>query len=392
MSWMRVHIGNLGRVVTGKTPPTKQRQYYEGEYPFITPSDLEYDSYRVRTTETTLSEEARTKFQNQFLPENAVVFTCIASVGKIGITTTNSLTNQQINSIIVNDEHDGKFVYYLLRHEARRIRSMCSGVATPIINKRDFEKIEVEVPCDSLVEKRIASILSTYDDLIENNRRRIQLLEQAARLFYKEWFVNLRFPGHEHVTITGGVPEGWSTGIIEDIAIRIKENYTIKDEDLRLVDLARIRSKTLSLSEAGYSSDLETSRIIFEEDDILFSSIRPYLHKVVLAPFKGITNTSVFVIRADEDDFQAYATALLSDDFAIAYANQHSTGTKMPVVKWTSIASMPIVIPPRALLSHYQVLAGSMLWQIKSFYFINQKLTRARDLLLPRLMNREVTV
>lgn len=106
MSWKTIKIKDFGKVVTGKTPPTKQRQYLNGEYPFITPSDLKHDSFHVTSTNTTLSTEAKSKFPNQFLPESTVMFTCIASVGKIGVTTTDSLTNQQINSIVVDDEHD----------------------------------------------------------------------------------------------------------------------------------------------------------------------------------------------------------------------------------------------------------------------------------------------
>ena len=157
MSWKKVRISELGRVVTGKTPPTKQQQYYDGDFPFITPSDLDYDTYRIQTTTTSLSDEARSKFHNQFIDENTVAFTCIASVGKIGIATVTSLTNQQINSIIVNKEHDYRFVYYLLRNEARRIQGMCSGVATPIINKSDFEKVELRVPGSLTVEQNASS-------------------------------------------------------------------------------------------------------------------------------------------------------------------------------------------------------------------------------------------
>lgn len=387
MSWVTVQIGDLGRIVTGKTPPTKQRQYYDGEYPFITPSDLDYDTFRVVDTATTLSDDAKSKFANQFLPKNTVAFTCIASVGKIGVTTTDSLTNQQINSIVVSDEHDWRFVYYLLRQESSRIHGMCSGVAVPIINKGDFENVKVKVPNDIATERRIASILSAYDDLIENNRRRIKLLEQAARLLYKEWFVHLRFPGHAHVAITNGVPEGWGNGTVGDFCERKKTGYSINDKHLPLIDLSRIRSRTLSVTETGVSSDLETARIIFEEDDILFSSIRPYLHKVVLAPFKGITNSSVFVVRPAKVHYRAYATVLLSGDYAIAYANQHTTGTKMPIVKWDSVSSMPALIPPRAILEHFSMFVDPILMKIKSFHFLNRRLAKARDLLLPRLMS-----
>ena len=288
---------------------------------------------------------------------------------------------------------NNRFLYYYLLHKGRtgHFAPLFTGTTIKHLPREKLAKVEVELP-PLPTQTHIASILSAYDDLIENNRRRIQLLEQSARLLYKEWFVHLRFPGHEHTTITDGVPEGWEKSTVGDISTRIKMRYTINDKDLPLVDLSRIRKKTLSVCETGSSVDLETARTIFEPDDILFSSIRPYLHKVVLAPFRGITNTSVFVIRANELYLQAYLAILLSSDYSIAYANQHTTGTKMPVVKWGAIASQPILIPQREILDNYQVIAGTILQNIKSFYFINRQLKEARDLLLPRLMNGKVPV
>ena len=285
------------------------------------------------------------------------------------------------------------YLYHFLRTPSfhGQVNSLRSGVAQPQLPIRDMKRIKMPLPPLSR-QIYIASILSAYDDLIENNRRRIQLLEQSARLLYKEWFVHLRFPGHEHTTITDGVPEGWEKGTVGDISTRIKVKYTINDENLPLVDLSRIRGKTSSVVEIGSSKDLETSRIIFEIDDILFSSIRPYLHKVVFAPFKGITNTSVFVARANVPWLRSYLTILLSSNYAIAYANQHTTGTKMPVVKWISVASMPVLIPPKSVLAHYEVVVGVMLQKIKQLYFVDQQLAKARDLLMPRLMNGEIVI
>ena len=110
MKLSKTRIGDLGRVVTGKTPPTKQREFFDGEYPFITPSDLEYDSYYVSRTETSVTDAAKAKFPNQIIPAGAITYTCIASVGKIGIAERESLTNQQINSLIPNEHHDGTFL------------------------------------------------------------------------------------------------------------------------------------------------------------------------------------------------------------------------------------------------------------------------------------------
>ena len=279
-----------------------------------------------------------------------------------------------------------KYIYFSLRPILDYFKSASIGAATQYLTKPVLVNLKITLPeIDS--QQKIVDIAFSYDDLINTNRRRIQLLEESARLLFREWFVYFRFPGHEKVKIVDGVPDGWEKVTLDKIANQIRKSYSINDEDLRLVDLARMNSKTLAITEVGSSSDLETARIIFEKDDVLFSSIRPYLHKVILAPFKGITNTSVFVIRAKKTNYRAYLTLLLFSDYSIQFANQHSTGTKMPVVKWRSVSMIPALIPSKAVLDEFQNIACPMLEQIQMSYFQNQKLAQARDLLLPRLMS-----
>ena len=293
----------------------------------------------------------------------------------------------------IKESFDPRYIYYAITDKrfTGYLTNNTKGTSYPAVDSDIV--LRGDIPdFDFNRQKYIGEILSGYDDLIDTNRRRIQLLEKAARLLFREWFVYFRFPGHEKVKIVDGVPEGWKKTTLGNIANRIKKNYSINDEDLSLVDLARINSRTLAVTDVGVASDLETARIIFEIDDILFSSIRLYLHKVVLAPFRGITNTSVFVIRAKNPIYRAYITLLLFSDYAIQFANQHSTGTKMPVVKWGSVSKLPALIPHQTIMEDFQNMVWPMLEQIQLAYFQNQKLTKARDLLLPRLMSGEIEV
>jgi len=212
------HLSQLGRVVTGKTPLTSRQEFFGGEYLFVTPSDLEYNHYYCRKTERTVTDEAKSALPNQFVPADAVMFTCIgATIGKCGMAPAECLTNQQINSVVANEHTDSKFLYYLLSHNVDVVKGLGGGSATPIVSKSKFEEVEFLVP-SFRDQQAISAILSAYDDLIENNRRRMALLEEAARQLYREWFVRLRFPGHEHTRITNGVPEGWERRRIGDVA------------------------------------------------------------------------------------------------------------------------------------------------------------------------------
>ncbi len=180
-------LRDFGRVVTGKTPPTKNQEYYGDRYPFITPTDIS-DSSIYATPERYLSEEGAQKVASSKLPKNSVCYTCIASVGKIAITEEESFTNQQINSIIVDPQKaDYRYVFYLLKNITPEIKGMVGGAASPIINKSAFERIDVDV-LNLEAQKSVADVLFAYDQFIENNMKRIKILEEIAQAIYREWF------------------------------------------------------------------------------------------------------------------------------------------------------------------------------------------------------------
>lgn len=159
-----------------------------------------------------MTDLARDRLQNQFIPAGSVMVTCIGNtIGKMAIAAHDCLTNQQINSIVVSPDHDPTFVYYLMCHNVGQIRSvgLGGGAAQPIINKSTFSALKVRVPRKE-TQVEVVNILSAYDDLIANNEQRIALLERSAQLLFEEWFVRLRYPSHEHDTIINGVPEGWN--------------------------------------------------------------------------------------------------------------------------------------------------------------------------------------
>ena len=162
-----------------------------------------------------LTDSKAAEFPNCIAVVDDIVFTAAGSIGQVGLIPADSryeryvISNKQLRVRLDQEKADPLFVYYWLssKRMTRYLESMNNGGAVPLLNLGIIRKVPVPHPTLK-IQQRIASILSAYDDLIENNRRRIQLLEQAARLLYKEWFVHLRFPGHEHVKIKDGVPEG----------------------------------------------------------------------------------------------------------------------------------------------------------------------------------------
>lgn len=156
--WRTSTIANLGKVVTGSTPSSRNPGWFGDATPFVTPSDMAEGDRRPRP-ERWLSDEGRAGLKTRLVPGDSVAFVCIgATIGKVCLLPFESVTNQQVNTVIPGDGTDSRFVYYLLRHAAPRIAQSASGAATPIINKSAFSKVLVNVP-DFSTQSRIGEVL-----------------------------------------------------------------------------------------------------------------------------------------------------------------------------------------------------------------------------------------
>ena len=394
-------ISQLGRVVTGKTPPTGRQEFFGGEHLFVTPSDLEYDHYYCRKTERTVTEEAKSALPNQFVPADAVMFTCIgATIGKCGIAPAECLTNQQINSVVANEHTDSKFLYYLLCHNVDVVKGLGGGAATPIVNKSKFEEIEFLVP-SFRDQQAISAILSAYDDLIENNRRRMALLEEAARQLYREWFVRLRFPGYEHTRVTNGVPEGWERQTLAKLCESIDYGYTASAEldevgpkFLRITDIVpdvidwtsvpfcpieedrlakfRLVEGDIVIARTGATVGY-AKRLHKRHPDAVFAS---YLVRLRLKP--EIDNLMVGIF-AESADYKSYVLSRVG-------------GAAQPNANARVLSAAEILVPLPSIQRVFHESVEPLMDQREVLQLQNQQLRAARDLLLPRLMSGQVVV
>ena len=397
-SWRNVTINDLGQVITGYTPAIKKTEYYGNEYPFITPTDMAMDS-RIVQTERFLSQKGYEYRKNRLLPPNSVCVTCIGTIGKICMTTVPSATNQQINSIVVDQlKHDPYFVYYLLRTKAEALQNVAGGVATPIVKKSTFASLEVCVP--SLpTQRKIAAILSTYDNLIENNTRRIKILEDMAQTLYREWFIHFRFPGHESVpmveSLLGPIPQEWEIGEFGDIVENVKEKMKPGKhlDPLPYVPIDCIPRRSISLTEHKPYSEAKSSLIAFKRNDILFGAMRSYFHKVILAPFDGITRQTCFVLRSKNPNNYPFDLFTAFQDSTVQYSSNRSTGSTIPYATWDhALAAMPIFRPPNLLIGRFSDVVIPMLNSIQIMLEKNANLRHTRGLLLPKLISGEIDV
>ena len=399
MTWTQKTISELGKVVTGKTPDTSNSEYFTGDFPFVSPSDIDYSNYYCQQTERFVSESARERHRNQFLPKDSVMFTCIGNtIGKCAVSSTESLTNQQINSVIANEQNDAKFIYYCLTNNVQSIRQLGGGAATPIINKTAFENISFRIPARD-IQRKIANILSIYDDLIENNRRRMALLEESGRLLYREWFVRLRFPGYEHTSIVDGVPQGWDIGTVSDFyetssggtpSRKVAEYFT--------GEIPWIKTQELS---NGFIT--ETGEYITDEA-LKNSSAKLFPNRTVLIALYGATVGELGITALPAATNQACCAVLQKDPrghyaHAFLYFREKkevlvglSAGAAQKNISQQIVRGVPMVMPTNLLMSMFTEIVIPVFEQLLNLQLTNQKLRTARDLLLPRLMSGELVV
>lgn len=401
-------ISQLGKVVTGKTPSTTNAALFGGEYPFVTPSDLNYNHYYCRSTERSVTESARSVLPHQFIPAKAIMFTCIgATIGKCAIAPVECLTNQQINSVVVYDHTDPIFLYYLLTHNIDQIKGLGTGAATPIVNKSKFEDVELCVP-DLPTQRRIAEILSAYDDLIENNQRRMKLLEESARMLYQEWFVRLRFPGHEHTRIIDGVPEGWSRKKLGEIANKIGSGATPRGGEAayQKEGISLIRSQNVyddAFEDDGLAKISDEQAKLLESvsvmpRDILLNITGASVARCCMAPERHLparVNQHVMIIRVDSKFCSPFFThvSINSDQNKRQLLSlARGAGATREALTKDDLASFEILVPPQSLLTDFHQRALASFELREKLADSVHVLRTARDILLPRLMNGEIEV
>ena len=262
-----------------------------------------------------------------------------------------------------------------------------------MVSKRNVEEYHFLCPPKS-VRDRIVSILSRYDALIENYQRQIKLLEEAAQRLYKEWFVDLRFPGHQSTPIINNLPQGWQIGVLDDLAYESGKKIDKKNRDNYncYLPIDCIPKHSLTYLEPASVSLAESSLVSFAEDDIIFGAMRPYFHKVCFAQSNGLTRTTCFVLNSRNRIYREYLLMLLFDDSTIKHATSISVGTTMPYTRWKEFKSMEVKIPSEDIAIKFGERISLIIKKLKISSTQIRNLSEARDRLLPKLMSAEIEV
>ena len=392
MKTLHLRVSEFADVYSGGTPSTGNPDYWDGDVAWVTPKDLStHAGVYIGQGDRCITEQGLSQSSACLLAADTVILSSRAPVGYVAIAQSPLATSQGCKNLRCKDgiAHP-LYVYYLLKNNTSILQSHATGSTYKELSTSRLKNITLPLPENIADQITIASILSSYDDLIENNRRRIRLLEQAARMLYEEWFVRLRFPGHEGLTVTNGVPDGWKTEPLSVLCNEVRESVDPKTlpPDSAYIGLEHMPRRSITLNEWTSSEGVESTKLAFRAGDVLFGKIRPYFHKVGFTLTDGVASSDAIVVRpADPDDYEYLLSLLSSDRFVSLASKTVREGSKMPRADWRFLSASDVLVPEPPVLNAFRQVIRPVLDQLRNLALNSRRLAAARDLLLPRLMN-----
>jgi len=399
--WDVFSVEKIGRIVTGKTPPTNTRDYYGNDYPFVKIPDMN-GSVCITKTGSMISEKGAKYLGKAKLPKNSVMVSCIATVGNVAITSRESFTNQQINSVIPNIKIiDPLYLYYFFKNNKEYIESLGGGGSVYTnISKSKFENMPVVVP-ELTEQKRIAKILGALDEKIELNRRMNDTLEKIANAIFKHWFVDFDFPNKQGKPYksTGGkmieselglIPNEWSVGKLGDeLKIVMGQSPSGSSYNENGDGLPFYQGRT----DFGYRFPQRRiycsapTRIAEPLDTLI--SVRAPVGDINMASEKCCIGRGVGAIRKEKfSSYVFYKLKSLQNEIK----QFDSEGTVFGSINKDSLSGIATVIPDDKTLDIFEKNVSIVDNEIFNLSKEIDNLSQIRDSLLPRLMSGKIRI
>ena len=398
MEWKEVTLSEIGTIVGGATPSTKNTSFYDGNIPWLTPKDLSVNSNKyILRGERNITEAGFKSCSCKMLPKGSVLFSSRAPIGYVAITANDMCTNQGFKSVIPNEETDSEFLYYLLKYNKDNIASQGSGTTFAEVSGKTMKEIEVMVPKETDDQRRIASILSSLDRKIELNNKINADLEEMAQAIFKNWFVDFEpFKDGKFVdSELGMIPEGWKVGRLTEIAsymngLAMQKFPPENNED----SLPVLKIKELGQGFCGPDSDRCSCNIKDEckihNGDVIFSWSGTLLVDVWCGGDCGL-NQHLFKVTSKDYPkwFYYYWTKHHLQEFIHIAKDKAVT---MGHIKRGHLEEAMVAIPDNDSMEKAHELFEPILSKMISLRLESSRLSLLRDTLLPRLMSGELEI
>ena len=396
--WKKVRLGDVGQIITGKTPLTKVPSYYDGLIHFVSPADLNGCDKNILNTAKTISNSGLQSIKGCILPKGTICVSCIGNLGYVGITSMECASNQQINSIIVDESRfDLDFIYYVIKHLWRYFKSQENQSTTiSIINKSTFSNIEIYAPSLE-IQKKIASILSSLDDKIAINRRICENLEAQAQALFKHWFIDFA-PFKEGKFVEselGMIPEGWRVGTFGEFVELKKES--VKPLDGVIYNHYSIpaydNSRNPSLDEG---SSIKSNKFEINDGAVLLSKLNPTTKRIWYVgnvPNNSVSSTEFLPFYAKKSDYSPFVYCYLNCNNIY---REIANGAKGTTNSHQRIDANSIILRSLALsedvIRDFCKCTQPMMQKKLQAEQESSRLSTLRDTLLPKLMSGQIRI
>ena len=416
--WQRTTLGEICNMRAGVVFPRMLQGKRSGKYPFAKVSDMNLPENAICIWDANnyVDEVDLPRLKGQPFPAGCTVFAKIGEGLKqnrlrflVGPTI---IDNNMMGAMPITERVDPRFFFYALSQFD--FGKMAEGTALPYLTVEVLSKLSLQLPTLSN-QRAIAHILGTLDDKIELNRQMNETLEAIARTIFKSWFVDFdpvrakmeeRMPaGMDAATATlfpsafqdsplGKIPKEWEVGTLGGIAANVRQSVKTSeiDSDELYIGLEHMPRRSIALSEWQTADGLGSNKYRFRKGEILFGKLRPYFHKVGVAPLDGVCSTDILVIQPIDSEWFGIVLGFVSSDEFIAYTNAYSAGTRMPRTNWKDMSKYEIALPQVEVSQKYTEFIRPFIERIIENIHQSRTLSQIRDALLPKLLSGEIRV
>jgi type I restriction enzyme S subunit len=415
--WMTTSLGTVTKWASGGTPKKDEPSYWDGDIPWISANSMHTNRFSesdLMITETGLKNGSRLALKDTVLL--LVRGSALHSRTPVGIALRDVAFNQDVKAITAKSDaiRPWYLLYWLMGNEQFLLDTVVeyTGIGAGKLDTKRMQGLDLFLP-PLREQDEILQIVKSIDDRITLLRETNATLEAIAQALFKSWFVDFDpvraklegrapegmdeatarlFPDSFEESELGLVPRGWRVSVLGDVAQTNRKQLQPSDlhAGLHYVGLEHIPRQSLSLTDWGTADGLESAKAAFSAGDILFGKLRPYFHKVVVAPFDGVCSTDILVCQAKLPCYYAFVSMQLFSVALIDYADRLSNGAKMPRVGWKDLAAYPVVIPTESVAMEYMKVVEPLLARMKANVHEAQTLATLRDTLLPRLISGQL--